>query len=235
MNAYSKVLAAALLALCLPLAAAPPARAADVSLQISFGNSPRWVAVPGTRVREVRMEDRTNYDVFQYGGRFYAYNQDNDRWYTSRRSNGRYKMISYRQVPRELRRIPRDHWRNYPSEWETSSRRDVYRGDNNAPGISISFGTSPRWTTVEGTNVQVMYGSANPDYDVFRYGTTYYAYDGTRWYSSGSEGGRFVVVQESAVPDVFYQVPRERWHHEPPAGNRGHGRGNSEGHRQDGR
>jgi len=85
------------------------------SIQITFGSQPRWVAVPGTRVREVRLAQAPDYDMFRYGGVYYVYS--NDQWYMSRRPQGRFFLIDDSQVPRELYIIPRDHWRHYPPAW----------------------------------------------------------------------------------------------------------------------
>lgn len=229
----SKMLLVPLLALSMGCGAAATARAAtDVSLQINFGSTPHWVGVPGTQVREIRRQDRSDYDVFQYGRRYYAYNYRNTRWYISRRGRGRFTMIDTRSVPRELRRIPRDHWRNYPTAWE-----DSRPGGSNGSGLylQVNFGSAPRWSSINGTNVSMVYGDARPNYDVFRYGGNYYAYSGDRWYSSSRESGRFNVIEASAVPSEFSRVPREQWRNYPPAwGNRnnnspGNGNGNGNG------
>jgi len=109
----------------------------DVSLQINFGNRPHWVGVPGTQVREIRQGDRTDYDIFQYGRGYYAYNNDNGRWYMSRRARGQFRLIDDRYVPSELRRIPRNHWRNYPTAWEGRN----YRGSRGtSSSLRVSFG-----------------------------------------------------------------------------------------------
>jgi len=109
------------IALGLTFATTAVVHAQDASLTVTFGHTPRWVGVRGTRVREIRPADRPDYDMFSYGGRYYAY-RDN-RWYWSRRSRGHFQPIEDRRVPREISRVPRDHWHNYPSGW----------GDPNAP------------------------------------------------------------------------------------------------------
>jgi hypothetical protein len=100
-----------LLALALALVAAttlpaPASAAATASLQINFGNTPHWSGISGTRVREIRRSDRhPDYDMFRYGNRYYAYN--NNQWYSSRRSQGSFAPMEERSVPRELSRVPR--------------------------------------------------------------------------------------------------------------------------------
>ena len=102
---------------------APATGGTSATLQINFGSTPHWSSVRGTRVQEIRQGERADYDVFRYGGRYYAYN--NDRWYMSRRPRGQFMYIDDRSVPSELSRVPRDHWRNYPSAW--SDRNDQSR------------------------------------------------------------------------------------------------------------
>jgi hypothetical protein len=114
-----------LLALSVALATATSARAQDrhyggsdgtsATLQISFGTTPHWTGIRGTNVRVIRERERPDYDMFRYGRNYYVY-RDN-HWYTSRRWRGQFTLIDDRLVPRELSRVPRQHWRNYPSGW----------------------------------------------------------------------------------------------------------------------
>jgi hypothetical protein len=224
------------LSMTLGMAVAGSAQAANASLQITFGSTPHWVGVRGTQVREIRREDRSDYDMFQYGRRYYAYNNADGRWYMSRRARGQFFMIDDRSVPRELRRVPRDHWRNYPTAWED-------RGDPRSGGSSttfqVNFGNTPHWTGVYGTRVEMIPVAERPNYDVFRYGGTYYAYDSNRWYSSPRDRGEFTVIDDRSVPTELTRVPREQWHNYPaawgqqnqtPASNgNGHGNGNGRG------
>ena len=91
------------------------AQGTAATLQVNFGTGSHWGTVHGTRVREIRSGDRPDYDMFRYGNSYYVYN--NNRWYSSRRGRGEFRVIDDRYVPREFSRVPRDHWRNYPSGW----------------------------------------------------------------------------------------------------------------------
>jgi len=254
-----------LLALSVTLVAASAAQAQDrqssgpaVSLQINFGTAPHWSNVRGTRVREVRQNERSNYDVFRYGRYFFAYNNKNDRWYMSRRYNGRYTLVENRSVPRELRRIPRDHWRNYPSSWEDRrsqggydrGSQDGYDGgyqgsNSSSTTFQVTFGSAPRWGGISGSRVEMVYGDRRPSYDVFRFGGSYYVYNDNQWYSSSRESGQFTRMDERSIPTELTQVPRENWRNYPPAwgtngGNpssngNGNGRGNRGNNDQGGR
>jgi len=243
------------LSMTLVMAAAGSAQAASGSLQINFGSSRHWVGVPGTQVREIRQGDRTDYDMFRYGRSYYAYNNANGRWYMSRRSRGRFFMIDDRYVPSEMRRVPRSHWRNYPTAWEdhNDSRYDSRDNSNYGGGsdpsdpsgtFRVSFGSTPRWAGVSGTRVEVVSGADRPDYDVFRFGGTYYAYNNNRWYSSTRDRGDYTMIEDRSVPTELSRVPREQWHNYPTTwGNQygdpasdGNGQGNFRGRRdhQDG-
>jgi hypothetical protein len=203
------------LSMTLAMAAAGSAQAANASLQINFGSSPHWVGVPGTQVREIRQGDHTDYDMFRYGNRYYAYNSADARWYMSRRARGRFVMIDDRSVPSDMRRIPRNYWRNYPASWE--DRNDSrYGGTSGTAGtFQVSFGSTPHWAGVSGTRVEVVSGADRPAYDVFRYGGTYYAYNNNRWYSSTRDRGDYTMIQDRSVPTELSRVPREQWHNYP--------------------
>ena len=208
-------------------------RGTDASLQITFGSTPHWVSVPGTRVREIRQRDRTNYDMFQYGRRYYAYNNTNNRWYSSGGWRGQFTLIDDRSVPSEMRRVPRSHWRNYPTAWGNGSQQSNYQGrDYQGSGgtsatLQVNFGSTPHWTGVSGTRVEMVPAAERPDYDVFRYGGTYYVYNSNRWYSSPRESGQFTMIDDRSVPSEFSRVPREQWRHYPAGwGNQNDGRRN---------
>jgi hypothetical protein len=180
------------------------------TLQIDLGNSPRWSGVPGTGVRELRQGGPPNYDVFAYGGDYYAY--DNNRWYMSHRRDGGFVAIDDRSVPQEFTRIPRDHWRNDPSSWR--DRRD--RGGNGSSAtLELNFGSRPHWTSIRGTRVRTIRPGEGPDYDVFNYGGRYYVYRNDRWYSSRNLDGQFYVIEDRAVPSAFWRIPRNRWRNYP--------------------
>lgn len=208
-----------------------------VPLQIDFGSSPHWSRVPGTQVRAIRQGDRTDYDIFQYGRSYYAYNNANERWYMSRRWRGQFRLIDDRSVPFELRRVPRDHWRNYPASWEDRNdrydggRRSRYDGDrptrydgnrtsrydrgSEGATLRVTFGSTPRWSGIRGTRVETVPMEDRRNYDVFRYDNSYYAYDSNRWYRSSRESGDFFVIDDQDVPSELSRVPRDQWHSYP--------------------
>jgi hypothetical protein len=128
----SRYLLLPLLALCLTFAASSAVRAQSHmsgNLQINFGSQPSWEPVSGTRVLVMNSPGRPDYDVYRYGGRYYAYN--NNQWYYSRNGRGHYSQISERNVPQEFNRIPRQQWQHYPSTWNGNSRNNRHNRNGN--------------------------------------------------------------------------------------------------------
>ena len=209
-----------LLALTMTLAMVAPGQAQErrdrgsggtaVSLQVNLGTRPHWMGVQGTRVQVMRERDRTGYDMFRYGRYYYVYNDN--RWYRSRRSNGRFTWIDDRYVPSEFRRVPRGHWRNYPSAWDT---RPNQGSGGTSMSLQVSFGSRPRWVGIQGTRVEEIPLAQRPGYDVFRYGGSYYAYNDNRWYSSNRESGNFTAIDDRSVPSDLSRVPRDHWRNYP--------------------
>jgi hypothetical protein len=96
--------------------------------------------------------------------------------------------------------------------------------------VRLSFGTTPRWEAVPGTQVSIVGDANRPDYDVFRYGNSYYVYRNDRWYASRDWRGEFTMVDDSQVPDEFTRVPRTYWRSYP---SRWQDQNNSSGNNQD--
>lgn len=101
---------------------------ADVAatFQVTFGKSPHWVGVQGTKVKEIRQGERPDYDIFKCGGRYYVHNADG--WYCSKKSHGDFAKIEETAVPRDLARVPRDHWKNYPAGWTEPPMEEKHHG-----------------------------------------------------------------------------------------------------------
>ena len=121
-----------LLALCLAFAVtsvAPAQAATNASLQISFGSAPHWTSA-GYGVRRINDGEGPGYDMFRYGGNYYAYN--NDQWYRSRSMRGNYRPIDRRYVPGAFAHVSRNHWRHYPTNW--SGPNDDRRGTSPGRG-----------------------------------------------------------------------------------------------------
>lgn len=202
------------------------------SIRISFGDNPRWVTVPGTRVDVIGDYNRPDYDMFRYGGRYYVY--QNDRWYSSQRMTGDFVIINDDLIPQDITMVPRERWRHYPERWSTYrddrgyDRRDYNRDYNrgydrdydrgynrNDASFRVSFNSRPRWEYVRGTRVRMIPYYQRPGYDMFQYGGRYYVYTDGRWYTSRNWRGNFVSVQFGSVPRELRRVPRQHWRDYP--------------------
>ncbi len=69
-------------------------------------------------------------------------------------------------------------------------------------------------------------------YDLFRFGSYWYAYSGGYWYQAPSYRGPFTVVEPGRVPRPVVEVPPGHWKHHPQGGPPGLARGRErrEGH-----
>ena len=82
---------------------------------------------------------------------------------------------------------------------------------------TIAFAHEPRLTVVPGSTVCVARGDC--DYDVFRYGVYWYAFDAGSWYRARSYRGPFAAVSARFVPSAVVNVPSKYWrqpHGGPP-------------------
>jgi hypothetical protein len=208
-----------LLALSVILALAPAIYAQEravgttATLRVSFGTTPHWTNISGTRVEEIPQAERPGYDVFRVDGGYYAYN--NNRWYMSHEDHGDFTAIDDHAVPSELSRVPREHWRSYPSGWEVTASSQGERSGGAVGTLQVSFGSAPHWVSISGTRVEEMPQAERPDYDMFRIDGSYYAYDNDRWYMSREDHGDFTAIDHDAVPSELSRVPREHWHTYP--------------------
>jgi len=75
----------------------------------------------------------------------------------------------------------------------------------------VDFGTSPHWTTIGGTRVQIVRDDERPDYDFFRVNGRYYAYSSGDWYVSDVPTGTFSYMEPRFVPTDLRSVPRQYW------------------------
>jgi len=75
----------------------------------------------------------------------------------------------------------------------------------------------PQFMVVEGTGVYVV-TNADPDYDVFRYGSYWYVCYDSYWYRARSYRGPFAVIDVRSVPRAVVSVPPGHWRHHPHGG-----------------
>lgn len=184
------------------------------TLRVEFGRSLHWTAIPGTRIEELPVSERTRYDVFRHGGSYYAF--DDDRWFMSARERGDFREIDDRDVPDEFSAIPRDHWRAYPNRWHGRAGLGGRDYTGAVPTtLQVRVANTARWYSIRGTSVMQLRGAQRPDFDLFRLGGEYYAFDNDSWYLSRRATGQYRLINERQVPAEMSWVPRYAWQHYP--------------------
>ena len=83
------------------------------------------------------------------------------------------------------------------------------------PPPRLMYVSPPRYYSVEYSQVQLV-DSPDPNYDVFRYGGTFYLYSSTGyWYSSDRYDGPYRIIEVHTVPQEVLIVPEDHWRHRP--------------------
>lgn len=108
--------------------------------RIYLDHSPRMMLVGGVYVAD---DPYLDYDMFQYGSRWYLY--ANDYWYTSSRYDGPYRAVDVRYVPHEVIAVPAGEWRDHPrgrgyARGHRTADRDHGRYDNPGRGRGRGHG-----------------------------------------------------------------------------------------------
>ena len=185
----------------------------QATIQVQFRSTPVWRGVSGTHVEEIAGPERPAFDMFRYNANYYAYR--GHRWYTSNRATGQFTVVDDAAVPGEFARVPADHWRDYPTAWQNGQDS----GFDDAPStIQVEYIRTPSWGIVRGTRIWAVRPSAQLDYDLFRVGGTYYAFDNDQWYSSRRRSGVFTTIDDRYVPmSDLSRIPPERWRNYPSA------------------
>ncbi len=99
------------------------------------------------------------------------------------------------------------------------------------PPPRVVFEDDPQFELVPDTDVYVVV-NAGSDYDMFRYGSSWYVCYQGYWYRAGSYDGPYVVVDVRSVPGEVVSVPERHWKHHPHGGPPGQRkRGDDEGWR----
>lgn len=119
-----------------------PVKAADIGVSIRIGDRyrgdylrfqrrPQMVVVPGTQVYYIQDSDYSDYDVYRYGGYYFAFSDG--RWFRASSYRGPWIYVRGRSVPRQIYMVPTDYRRHWHGDRNYWRRHDVDRGwqDNN--------------------------------------------------------------------------------------------------------
>jgi hypothetical protein len=85
------------------------------------------------------------------------------------------------------------------------------------PPPRVELADDPQLVVVEDSDVYVV-SNAGPDYDMFRYGSSWYVCYDRYWYRARSYGGPYFVVDVRSVPREVVSVPPGHWKHHPHGG-----------------
>ena len=81
----------------------------------------------------------------------------------------------------------------------------------------LTFTHTPQWQQVSGTPVFMVRDEDRPDFDMFRYGNTYYIYDNGNWFRANRWNGTYQWFDEAYVPSALARVPEAEWRSYPSA------------------
>jgi hypothetical protein len=211
-------------------------RSAPPAPRIYFRQAPQVRYEPRSRVYVVLNVDRYGVDMFRYG-RFWYMTRDG-YWYRASNYRGPFRVIDPRDVPRGIYSVPVAQWHHHPrGGWRDRDARDRDARDrdaydartdrrdyentyfgfhvdvSNAPAAPrVFFREQPDAMYVPETGAYVV---RNSDYDMFRYGDSWYLSQDGYWYRSGSYRGPFVVIDARSVPRSIYDTPDRHWRHRP--------------------
>ena len=100
----------------------------------------------------------------------------------------------------------------------TNARAESYFGFSigvsNMPAHRFAYAPPPDLYYEPSSRVYVVENGYD-DWDVFRYGSAWYACDGDYWYRANNYRGPFYVVDVRSVPRPIFYVPQNHWRRYP--------------------
>jgi len=170
----------------------------------TFSRKPRMTTIAGTGVSYGRRI--SDFDLYRYRGTWFIV--DDGAWYRSSSWRGPFLSIRASSVPMPVLRVPfefRHDWSSPASYQRDRDDRDRYeRARYWSSGRT--FEISPRMATIPSTNVFYLRDDT-ADYDLYRYGDSWYLNDGGSWYFANTWRGPFVSIRVSVVPHEVLTIP----------------------------
>jgi len=171
--------------------------------QLTFSTAPRMVRIQDTPVYTVRGENDRN--LYRYGNTWYYIEDGN--WYRASSWQGPFVYVRSSMVPEAILTIPttyRTSW--YPNGYHRD--RDVYsyRDSYGYRRYPTRIQSRPAMALIP--NTSVFYSTSDADYDLYRYGDTWFLVDNGNWYRSYSWRGPFYSVSRRYVPSEILTIPR---------------------------
>ena len=164
----------------------------------TFVVEPQMSVIPNSHVYYIR--DRTNYDMYRFGSKWYIADQGN--WFESDSWQGPFVAVSFSSVPHDIATVPAD----YRSSWVLTSDYE-YGNDAEAPHhyADRTFHHKPKMSRIPDTDVY--FSREASDYDLYRYHDHYYLVDDGFWYKASSWTGPFARVKMHHVPGEVLSIP----------------------------
>lgn len=180
---------------------------------LTFQVQPRMRVIPGTRVWYVRDDHDFDRDLYRFGNRWYYV--ENGVWYVASSWRGPFYTMRWRDVPASVRRVPAPYRRTW--NWSRvdngySDTRTVVRVGERYRGSRFVLYDEPRMSIIPGTSVYYLREEA--DYDLYRYGNSWYMVDDGIWYRATSWRGPFARIAAGSVPRAVFEIPsgyRKTW------------------------
>jgi hypothetical protein len=166
--------------------------------ELTFSTAPRMTLIPDTRVYAIQNQPDAN--LYRYGNTWY-YVEDG-AWYRASSWRGPFLYVRTSMVPQIILSLPSE----YQTTWYSSSYRNV---DRRYP---VRIETRPGMAIIPDT--RVYYSTEDTDYDLYRYGNTWYLVDNGRWYRAYSWRGPFYYTSRWDVPRAVRTIPadyRRNW------------------------
>jgi hypothetical protein len=184
---------------------------------LSFRTQPRMSIVPGTRVYYVH-DNRFDRDLYRYGNNWYYV--ENGVWYAADTWRGPYFTMRWREVPASVRRLPSAYRRTWTFAGASDFDEDDDYYNDRATRTVVRVGDrsdftldmAPSMSIIPGSNVY--YSRDEADYDLYRYGNSWYLADNGGWYRASSWRGPFLRIQAGSVPRAVFTIPsgyRKTW------------------------
>lgn len=176
---------------------------------LTFSTAPRMVRIQDTPVYTVRGENDRN--LYRYGNTWYYIEDGN--WYRASSWQGPFVYVRGSMVPEAVLTLPT----TYRTTWYSNDRyrdRDVYsyRDNYGYRRYPVRISTRPAMALIPYT--RVFYSTSDADYDLYRYGDTWFLVDNGNWYRSNSWRGPFYSTSRRYVPSAIMTIPsgyRTNW------------------------
>jgi len=176
-------------------------------VHLTFRTAPQLVRIPRSRVFYVRNYDR---DLYRYGTRWYYV--ENGVWYASDSWRGPFFSLRFGDVPLYVRQVPT----RYRRTWTLAGVRDDRTENRTVVRIGeradFMLDTAPRMAIIPNSDVYYLRDEA--DYDLYRYGNSWYLVDDGYWYRANTWRGPFLRIRTGSVPSAVMRIPsgyRKTW------------------------